>query len=65
MDREVLGKWSCISREEDRVDREAIVRRSDRHLLHDLYPIRSTSNRGIIDRNTIHSTSIRFDVQIY
>ncbi|KAH3696343.1 hypothetical protein DPMN_083806 [Dreissena polymorpha] len=25
MDREALGKWSCISRVEDRVDREAIV----------------------------------------
>ncbi|KAH3816688.1 hypothetical protein DPMN_118209 [Dreissena polymorpha] len=64
MDRAALGKWSCMSRVEDRVDREAIVWRSDRHLLHDLYPIRLTSTRVILDRNTIHSTSIRFDVQI-
>ncbi|KAH3785024.1 hypothetical protein DPMN_163107 [Dreissena polymorpha] len=53
MDREALGKWSCISRVEDRVDHEAITatrRLLDRTRSHPdhtraLYPIRSTSTR--------------------
>ncbi|KAH3838096.1 hypothetical protein DPMN_111502 [Dreissena polymorpha] len=34
MDREALGKWSCISRVEDRVDRGAIVWRSFTRSVH-------------------------------
>ncbi|KAH3891508.1 hypothetical protein DPMN_015612 [Dreissena polymorpha] len=40
MDREALGKWSCISRVEDRVDREAIYDH------HDLVERRSGGDRA-------------------
>ncbi|KAH3884067.1 hypothetical protein DPMN_008039 [Dreissena polymorpha] len=64
MDREALGKWSCISRVEDRVDREAIggdriyiFTRSEPDPL-DLYL------SYVRSQHDLTLTSIRFDIQI-